>query len=289
MVLALDKAHLPSHSSTTLLLRTTLPFTDKPVPTLVNSGATDNFVDESLAALAPQPLHRLPAPIPLKLFDGDSTPVGDITHCLETTMTFADGQQQELQLLITKLHPSAPVILEFSWLRSTNPRVDWPSLTLRLDWDNPTNSGLVPFDVSPPSENSKTTINQPWTPPQLHSRSAQSFVIYVRLGGSLRVLPTLIDSGASGIFISNQLDLQHNDLNKPFKLQLFDGSPTTTRIMQYHDNTLTLDNDLQFQAQLLVTQLPPSTPIMLGLPWLQDINPDINWKNLTMQFPGPKA
>ncbi|KAG5349188.1 hypothetical protein C0989_005413 [Termitomyces sp. Mn162] len=62
-----------------------------------------------------------------------------------------------------------------------------------------------------------------------------------------------------------------------------------TRITQYHNNTLTLDNDLQFQAQLLVTQLPPSTPIVLGLPWLQDINPDINWKNLTMQFPGPKA
>ncbi|KAG5348559.1 hypothetical protein C0989_009954, partial [Termitomyces sp. Mn162] len=78
-------AHLPSHSSTNLLLCTTLPFTNKPVPTLVNSGATNNFVDESLAALAPQPLRHLPAPIPLKLFDGDSTPVGDITHCLEPT------------------------------------------------------------------------------------------------------------------------------------------------------------------------------------------------------------
>ncbi|KAG5715675.1 hypothetical protein E4T56_gene456 [Termitomyces sp. T112] len=42
-------------------------------------------------------------------------------------------------------------------------------------------------------------------------------------------------------------------------------------------------------AQLLVTQLPPSTPIMLRLPWLQDVNPNIDWKNLTMQFPGPKA
>ncbi|KAG5343942.1 hypothetical protein C0989_002127, partial [Termitomyces sp. Mn162] len=58
MMLAPDNppAHLPSHSSTNLLLRTTLPFTDKPVPTLVDSGATNNFVDESLAALAPQPL-----------------------------------------------------------------------------------------------------------------------------------------------------------------------------------------------------------------------------------------
>ncbi|KAG5724402.1 hypothetical protein E4T56_gene15992 [Termitomyces sp. T112] len=290
-VLAPDNppAHLPSHSSTNLLLRTTLPFTDKPVPTLVDSGATDNFVDESLAALAPQPLCRLPAPIPLKLFDRDSTPAGDITHCLETTLTFANRQQQELQLLVTKLHPSAPVVLGFSWLRSTNLRVDWPSLTLRLDRDNPTDSRLVPFDVSPPSENSDTTIDQPQTPPQLRSRSAWSFIIYVRLGGSLKVLPALVDSGASGVFISNQLDLRHNDLDKPLELQLFDGSPAMTRITQYHDNTLTLNNDLQFQAQLLITQLPPSTPIVLGLPWLRDINPNINWKNLTMQFPGPKA
>ncbi|KAG5733978.1 hypothetical protein E4T56_gene6788 [Termitomyces sp. T112] len=245
MILALDNppAHLPSHSSTNLLLHTTLPFTDKPVPTLVDSGATNNFVDESLAVLAPQPLCRLPTPIPLKLFDGDSTP--DITHCLEMTLTFTDGQQQELRLLVTKLHPSAPIVLGFSWLRSTNPCVNWPSLTLRLDRDNPTDSGLI--------------------------------------------LPALVDSGASGVFVSNQLDLRRNDLDKPLELQLFDGSPATTRITQYHDNTLTLNNNLQFQARLLITQLPPLTPIMLGLLWLQDVNPNINWKNLTMQFPGPEA
>ncbi|KAG5337616.1 hypothetical protein C0989_009152 [Termitomyces sp. Mn162] len=205
MVLTLDNppAHLPSHSSTNLLLHTTLPFTDKPVPTLVDSGATNNFIDESLVALTPQPLHRLSAPIPLKLFDGDSTPAGDITHCLEMTLTFADGQQQELRLLVTKLHPSAPVVLEFSWLCSTNPHIDWPSLTLCLNQDNPTNSRLVPFNVSPPSENSETTINQSQTSPQLHSRSAQSFVIYVQLGSSLKVLPALVDSSTSGVFISN--------------------------------------------------------------------------------------
>ncbi|KAG5716919.1 hypothetical protein E4T56_gene8540 [Termitomyces sp. T112] len=180
MMLAPDNppAHLPSHSSTNLLLRTTLPFTDKPVPTLVDSGATNNFVDESLAVLAPQPLRRLPAPIPLKLFDEDSTPAGDITHCLETTLTFANGQQQELRLLVTKLHPSTPVILGFSWLRSTNPCVDWPSLILRLNQDNPTDSGLVPFNVSPPSENPETTINQPWTPPQLCSRQQHLWCLH---------------------------------------------------------------------------------------------------------------
>ncbi|KAG5350086.1 hypothetical protein C0989_000247 [Termitomyces sp. Mn162] len=90
MILALDSppVHLPSHSSTNLLLN--------PIPTLVNSGATNNFINESLAALAPHPLQCLPTLILLKLFDGDPTRVGDITHCLETTMTFANGRQQEL-------------------------------------------------------------------------------------------------------------------------------------------------------------------------------------------------
>ncbi|KAG5726043.1 hypothetical protein E4T56_gene1252 [Termitomyces sp. T112] len=55
MVLAPDNlpAHLPSHSSTTLLLHTTLPFSNNPIPMLVNSSTIDNFIDESLVALAP--------------------------------------------------------------------------------------------------------------------------------------------------------------------------------------------------------------------------------------------
>ncbi|KAG5727964.1 hypothetical protein E4T56_gene19433 [Termitomyces sp. T112] len=248
MILALDSPpiHLPSHSSTNLLLHTTLPFTDNPVPTLVNSGTTNNFINESLAALAPHPLQCLPTPIPLKLFDGNPTPAGDITHCLETTMIFANVQQQELRLLITKLHPSALIVLGFSWLHSTNPCVDWPSLTLCLDQDNPTDSRLLRF------------------------RSTQSFIINVQLNDSSKVFPALVKSGAFSTFVSNQLGLWRNDLDKPLELQLFDGSPTMTRITQYHNNTLTLNNDLQ-------------------LPWLQDVNPDIDWKDLTMQFPGPKA
>ncbi|KNZ78644.1 hypothetical protein J132_11085 [Termitomyces sp. J132] len=167
-----------------------------------------------------------------------------------------------------KLHPSAPIVLGFSWLRFTNSHIDWPSLILCLDWDNPTNSGLVPFDVSPPSENPKSVIDQSWTPPQLCLRSAWLFVINVRPNGLPQVLPTLVNSGTSSAFISSQLNLQHNDLNKPLKLQLFDRSPAMTGVTQYYDNTLTLNNDLWFQAWLLITQLPPLTPIMLRLLWM---------------------
>ncbi|KAG5351271.1 hypothetical protein C0989_007165 [Termitomyces sp. Mn162] len=291
MVLTLDDlpAHLPSHSSTTLLLCTTLSFSDNSISTLVNSSATDNFINKSLVALTPHLLQCLPAPILLKLFDGDPTLTGDITHCLGTTMTFTNRQQQELQLLITKLCSSTPVILGFSWLCSTNTHINWPSLTLCLDWDNPTDSGLVPFNVSPSSENSETTINYPWTPLQLCSRSAWLFVINVQLDGSPKVISALVNNGASSTFVSSQLNLQCNNLNKPLELQLFNRSSTTTGITQYHDNTLTLDNDLQFQAWLLITQLLLLTLIVLGLPWLQNINPNIDWKNLTMQFSSPKA
>ncbi|KAG5726572.1 hypothetical protein E4T56_gene4666 [Termitomyces sp. T112] len=257
-------AHLSSHSSTTFLLHTTLPFSNNSIPTLVNSGAMDNFIDEFLAVLAPHLLWCIPTPILLKLFDSDPTPAGDITHCLEITMIFTNRWQQELQLLVMKLHPSAPI-------------------------DNPANSGLVPFNVSLPSENSKTMINHSQTPPQLCSRSAQSFIINVQLDSLPKVLPALINSSASSTFVSSQLKLQCNNLNKPLELQLFDRSSATTGITQYHDNTLTLNNDLQFQAWLLVTQLPLSTPIVLRLLWLQDVNPDNDWKNLTMQFPSPKA
>ncbi|KAG5329763.1 hypothetical protein C0989_009300, partial [Termitomyces sp. Mn162] len=125
MVLTPDNlpAHLPSHCSTTTSSTPLSPSLTTPSPTLVNSSAMDNFIDESLAALAPHLLWCLLTLILLKLFDSDPTPAGDITHCLEMTMTFTKGWQQELQLLIMKLHPSAPIVLGFSWLCSTNPHM----------------------------------------------------------------------------------------------------------------------------------------------------------------------
>ncbi|KAG5735107.1 hypothetical protein E4T56_gene20485 [Termitomyces sp. T112] len=46
-------AHLPSHSSITLLLHITLPFSNNSIPTLVDSSAMDNFIDESLQHSTP--------------------------------------------------------------------------------------------------------------------------------------------------------------------------------------------------------------------------------------------
>ncbi|KAG6894281.1 hypothetical protein C0992_006737, partial [Termitomyces sp. T32_za158] len=63
-----------------LLLRTTITPSKETINTLIDSGATDNFIDEAWAALAPGPPRRLPIPICLRLFDGNASSVGDFTH-----------------------------------------------------------------------------------------------------------------------------------------------------------------------------------------------------------------
>ncbi|KAG6875338.1 hypothetical protein C0993_009691 [Termitomyces sp. T159_Od127] len=103
-------AHLLSQSSQTVLFHTTLHSFSASVNTLVDSDATNNFIDKSLAALTAR-LQRLPIPICLTLFNSSSTSTGDITHYVQTILTFANGQWQDLQLLVTHLHASTPFIL----------------------------------------------------------------------------------------------------------------------------------------------------------------------------------
>ncbi|KAG6882804.1 hypothetical protein C0993_009048, partial [Termitomyces sp. T159_Od127] len=107
---------------------------------------------------------------------------------------------------------------------------------------------------------------------------------------SPQVLTALIDSRATKMFVSDQLDLTHNPLNRPMELQLFDSKPTTTQpITKMHSSSIVLNNGLRFLVDLLVMQLPEITPVILGLPWLCEVNPDINWRDLTMKFPRPGA
>src|SRR5882724_658273 len=46
------------------------------------------------------------------------------------SVSFADCSTQSLSLLVTKLHPSAPIVLGLPWLQSTNPTVNWLALSL---------------------------------------------------------------------------------------------------------------------------------------------------------------
>ncbi|KAG6882687.1 hypothetical protein C0992_010953 [Termitomyces sp. T32_za158] len=167
------------------------------------------------------------------------------------------------------------------------------SLTLHFKRDTTLSRTPVPFDlpVSP------QTLRAPRTPSEespmhssLRSSSAQSFVINTRLGDSPETLSALIDSGATETFLSNRLALLHQDIAKPLELQLFDRHPAPSGpITKSHSSTLTLDNGLRFPVNFLVTQLHESTSILLGLPWLRNVNPNIDWATLTMKFDTPGA
>src|SRR5882724_4672812 len=104
-------AALTSHSEVSFLISLRLPALLDPVSALIDSGATSNFLDSSLAAFPPFVLEPLDCPIALCLFDGKPATAGFIHESVNTSISFADHSTQSLSLLVTKLHPSAPIIL----------------------------------------------------------------------------------------------------------------------------------------------------------------------------------
>ena len=65
----------------------------KNIPTLVDSGASDCFIDtETVKPLQPE-WTPLPNPIPLELFDGEPSSAGSITHAINLNVIFENREQ----------------------------------------------------------------------------------------------------------------------------------------------------------------------------------------------------
>ena len=91
----------------------------------------------------------------------------------------------------------------------------------------------------------------------------------------------LIDSGAGGKFINwkyvEQLGLPVRTLEKPIMARNVDGTLNKTgTITSYMDLMVKIDGRIT-DIRLLVTGLG-SQRIILGFPWLNECNLDINWK-----------
>ena len=98
--------------------------------TLIDSGATRLFVDRSIAEKFPQNVTELEQPIPLELFDGQPTSAGEITKSFKDTITFVNGTIQIVKFLVTRLHPTAPIVLGSPWLQQFNLDINWSDLLL---------------------------------------------------------------------------------------------------------------------------------------------------------------
>ena len=66
----------------------------------------------------------------MELFDGQPTSAGEITKSFKDSISFADGTIQTVEFLVTRLHPTAPVVLGLPWLRQFNPEINWTELSL---------------------------------------------------------------------------------------------------------------------------------------------------------------
>ena len=154
---------------------------------------------------------------------------------------------------------------------------------------------MAPIATSNPSStssSSSTTINASVN----HKTSykpfkAKQLVVPITIISSPPIsTQALIDCGASDSYIDESFlkshRLQSSPLDEPVYLTLFDGKPSSagpilsqiTPDLLFPDGTVTT-------SPLLVTSIPKSLPIVLGMDWLQEFDPSINWKALTMTFP----
>uniref|UniRef100_A0A8C5PY86 ribonuclease H n=1 Tax=Leptobrachium leishanense TaxID=445787 RepID=A0A8C5PY86_9ANUR len=100
------------------------------VSAIIDSGASNNFFDLTLATSLAIPTRLKKTPTPLQMVDGSTLRTGPITH--ETTpllLLIGTKHQERLQWDIVP-SPLFPLVLGLPWLRTHNPSIDWSSNTV---------------------------------------------------------------------------------------------------------------------------------------------------------------
>lgn len=115
-----------------LVIHLSVPSYSLTVPALVDSGASDSFMDLSFARSHGFPLVELPFPRGLRLFDGGLAPAGPITQSCTIPFIPPNGFLHKHNFLLTTLDSIVPLVLGIDWLALHNPWIDWKSLKLRF-------------------------------------------------------------------------------------------------------------------------------------------------------------
>jgi hypothetical protein len=97
----------------------------------------------------------------------------------------------------------------------------------------------------------------------------------------------LVDSGTGGIFMDQNYAQKHRfnltKLEYLITAQNMDGTENKQGTIQYYTDLDLQVNGKTNMEQFLITGLG-NQKIILGLPWLQKHNPEINWKEGTLQW-----
>src|SRR3984885_11903297 len=90
---------------------------------MVDSGATEDFIDQQFCIQHQFPVRRLNQPRDIFVIDGKSSSVGPITHEAIIAMDIGSHREQiRFQVANLKKHEA---ILGMPWLKKHNPTIDW--------------------------------------------------------------------------------------------------------------------------------------------------------------------
>ncbi len=118
--------------------------------------------------------------------------------------------------------------------------------------------------------------------------SRQTIYVPLKLlvGSKVIDILALLDSGAGGNFIHYDLapTLQKLTLlKKPIEAFNVDGTPNKEGTITHYVTADILVNDLQMTLGLLVAGIGKIS-LILGFPWLQTWNPDVDWQKGTLRW-----
>ena len=124
----------------------------------------------------------------------------------------------------------------------------------------------------------------------VHSQKTNqlSMPMQLRCGTQDIDIHALIDTGAEGTFIHHRI-VQHYDLptrrlHNPINVQNVDGTHNRAGQITHEVRCWVTIDGRTTREQLLITNTG-SSEIILGLPWLQQVNPNVNFAQGTFEFP----
>ena len=93
------------------------------IETLLDSGATENFISEDLAYQLRLPITRLHQPRPLFNIDGTKNRKGDITRYTDLQIQTGE-KRRRMRFFLTDLGHQR-LILGYPWFAAMQPQIDW--------------------------------------------------------------------------------------------------------------------------------------------------------------------
>ncbi|QRW26687.1 Retrotransposable element Tf2 protein [Rhizoctonia solani] len=95
----------------------------EPLKTLIDSGATSNFISPSIVEKLKIPKTQLENPRVVRMLDGTISQTGRIWHQVHLTV-LANGHTHSIPFLVCPIG-NTPAILGMSWLTQESPLIDW--------------------------------------------------------------------------------------------------------------------------------------------------------------------